>query len=1798
MDTRAPDSAQEPDNSEPLRFFVPTNDLPSGRGAQVSLALDNIMRISTYLPAEKLDNGIEMFIGPAAQGVFSRLIPVELEIPGRTGPIESGEWGINIGAALDNFPLHGLQLYIPPWPQMAQGDSVKVLLDNNIVLTENIDAEEVDLRVTTFINAARLSPGSHVLFYRLTRLGNTPEDSAKTQIFVKLDRPGGEDKDEDTPGHSELRLSLPQDIVNDGVDADAAKAGVDATLEPYPNMTEGDEIRLSWGGQFIQHKVLAGEVGKPIVMTVDEATILAAGDSGDQGLAVAFEVYDIVQNRSEDWSSEIRILVDTGNSRLNALIVKEAVNNVLDLDKLGSAAVTAQIVALKPDFVIGDKVVVKLSGTTVDGDPVIYEAPQLLIEALPKVIEQLIPNTHIRQLARSQAVFNYRVLHADGSESKSRGAFVTVVGESSRLAEPVALDAVQGALDPDFISTRIEIPWDTSMAAGDQITLKWIGTRPDLSIYDPQLAPHNITNREQDSQLPIVMKVSGTHLKAIEGGTLELHYVLAKDMNGTIVERESLHSARLNVGEPRAELPAPIVFGVTDGLMNPPLSETTLTVAIYPTMEIGDHVHYQWQGSVSGDSTDWIKITSFTVNKPVVFDIPGSDITPNEGGTVDVSCWVIHVDTNRRSDSEILTFRIGADQQEALAKPSVPHSEDGVLSLDEIPAGAQIVVPHWDGMQALDSLIITWQDNKGTPTYVTEKDIDAGMVDKDVTLPVPRAEVSKSIGGTVMVSYVVTTPSGLEMPSLAHSFSVEAGQQDQLAAPLVPGSEDNFLSLDEIPGGAKIVVPHWSDMVAGDAVNITWQNDRSTPPYSAGRNITGSMVDKDVLFAVTLDEVRKSMDATVTVSYVVTPLIGDDRPSLTHAFEVKAAPLPAPLIDEAKGMLLDPNNALNGAHVRIGVEAKLKAGESVTLTWAGQPGEGSVKPSKTASADGVLLIDIAHATVLANDGHSVDLSYTIKRIDNSTDGPSPVATYDVETTLGAGLLRVLGARFNRSCYRSSGTPRRISAFHATTGTPLNADWQYDGDSNWTQGTSLRDTRPDLTLRVRSQGDLLTLNPANIIGNGNDTYTNGDAALVAHRDTGDVIGWGHVAYGANIPSTIITMDDIVEVSCTRSAYVARRTNSHVVVWGNAAEGGALGGVPSDSFVSITSNAMAFAGIKSSGNVVAWGDVNYGGAVPPDIASLSDISMVVGAGLAFAALRRTGQIVAWGYATTGGVVPDDIKALTDIVEVSGNYNAFAAIRANRRVVAWGNPASGGSVPADIAALTDIRELGASSAQAFSLLRNNGQVRAWGSAEHGGTVPADIASLTDIQEVSSTWQAFAARRGNGHVVAWGAATHGGTVSQDIATLNDIVQVVGTAKAFAALRRNGTVVAWGDAAVGGDTSSVVAELTNVQAVYANSQSFVALTSDGRVVTWGVAGGGGDSSSVQSLLRGQLSYLATAASRGRALTARRSSEQQANAVSGFSALQAPDTWDKPIIEEAENDVLDPGSDPERPIVVHIPPGALMYRDRVNLYVGEELIDYILIGRNGPGPGVDFEVLASVFQASAQTTVNVWYGVIVADSTHETPSQLLLLNISAGFEADATLDLGSRNYVVAEHKAPASPPAFAQLTRPADWGNAPYTYSSSDDRVATVDENGTVTARLNGNSNITAQDSAGETRSYSLTVSGIKVVHFLTGSTDWAGMQSVCMTAGVDPVSLAELKQLWRQYSDNLPVTSYLGWLDYPFWTADELGSDTCWTYDLSGSDVEENASSSEASLPLQAVGITSTAEQLASFRNREKTSS
>ncbi|MDT3314790.1 hypothetical protein QZR14_25830, partial [Pseudomonas sp. rhizo66] len=404
----------------------------------------------------------------------------ELDIPGRSkDPVSTDPdvWGINIAAALGNFPLHGLRCQAGPWGNMAEGDRLTIFWGTGQnAWVETVNKDEVNTQLRMFVPPRHMVDGVFAVSYSVKPLGASKDEPSEVmQVLVKLTRPGGHDDNGDG-GHSKLIMIIPQEILDGGIDKDNVADGVPISIgkadgtPPYPNAADGDMCRVSWGGIFVPSDPLTQEQAEgkaPIVITVKEAIIKEAGDAGDAnspGVAVVFEVYDKVFNRSEDWSPEQRVVVAVDATRLIAPLLKETVNNVLDVDKLGDADGTVQIIAIDTtNFKIGDIPFIRIKGTPVEGAPIDLEVEGTALTSVPSVIEIKVPNAVLRQLAKSQITLSYRLKKADGSaELKSKSQFIRAIGEVQRLAAPDVLDEDSGALDPTLAQIRLKIPFDKS----------------------------------------------------------------------------------------------------------------------------------------------------------------------------------------------------------------------------------------------------------------------------------------------------------------------------------------------------------------------------------------------------------------------------------------------------------------------------------------------------------------------------------------------------------------------------------------------------------------------------------------------------------------------------------------------------------------------------------------------------------------------------------------------------------------------------------------------------------------------------------------------------------------------------------------------------------------------------------------------------------------------------------------------------------------------------------------------------------------------------------------------------------------------------------------------------------------------------------------------------------------------------------------------------------------------------------------------------------------------------------------
>ncbi|MHC8342864.1 Ig-like domain-containing protein [Pseudomonas sp. RT6P73] len=296
-------------------------------------------------------------------------------------------------------------------------------------------------------------------------------------------------------------------------------------------------------------------------------------------------------------------------------------------------------------------------------------------------------------------------------------------------------------------------------------------------------------------------------------------------------------------------------------------------------------------------------------------------------------------------------------------------------------------------------------------------------------------------------------------------------------------------------------------------------------------------------------------------------------------------------------------------------------------------------------------------------------------------------------------------------------------------------------------------------------------------------------------------------------------------------------------------------------------------------------------------------------------------------------------------------------------------------------------------------------------------------------------------------------------------------------------------------------------------------------------------------------------------------------------------TLQKSSVDEAPNGVLDLETVSDKGATVRIKPyDGMAFRDHVYLYVGDHYVNDIPISASAVGKDVVFTVAAEEFVADSENIVQIRYEVQFYQGTRE-KSLVLDLELKSNFESDASLDLSAENYVVSVSKPPATTPTFARTTREANWGSAPYRYSSSLPEIASVDEHsGEVTALRNGECTITATDSQHQARSYTLIIKGIQELSWLSFGADWARMSELCTVAKLQPVTLAQIRRLWSLYQwSGGTVAAYLGWLPYPVWTADVLGAGTAYAYDLNGLNDHDNAQGHDMKLYMQIVGVSQT---------------
>ncbi|WP_085710383.1 MULTISPECIES: hypothetical protein [unclassified Pseudomonas] len=1305
---------------------------------------------------------------------------VELEIPDKQpDKLPSDEWGINWAAAMGVHPERGLQTYIYPWTQMGEGDKAELLMDGNVVDQITIkEAAEVGQRATLFVPSRHAQTGSHTLSYRITRLNQAPEtQTPATRIYIKIDIPGGQDT-LPGPGHSELFMYIDPEIVNGIVDKDIADEGVlivirpaSGTGLPYPNAAEGDVIIVSWGGVFVQSPPLtAAQINdpdnNPIEILIDKSVIEEAGDTDDSGLAVTFRPRDKVFNYAEDWCKETRIRVSVGINLLFAPIVERALNNILDLEKLGDDDVIAQVVARSPDFKHDDKIELTMRGTTVDGDLIEAVAPLVTIDNLPHTYELIIQNSDARKLAKTQVTFSYRLIRAGSTDPlRSKGQFVQIVGEADQLAAPILDDAQNGAIPDDLPSTTLRIPHNPVIEVGMAIEIRWFGTRPDGSTYDPDFEDewYFPDQSEVDNPNGFGIPIDGKHIHTLKGGKVVASYTLLMDKDGEIIRRLSRPAASVNVGESQFELVKPIVLGEVNGGLEPgdlPAGVSRLT-APKPTGTLSkakDEVTYTWDGEVTGKTEDTITLNALSANKDVNFTLNAAfvaaHIEPNRGKKITASYRIWRFETDTTSYSNPLPFVVGEAEQPLLDPAEVVQAPDGILDPANAPDGATVRIAANRPENAGDHFFMTWATTDNVTVHEDDKTVSGNNKGKPVEFTVDRPTVLACQNKDVLIRYYVELFEGGQRRGEDYPLRVEATEFNLPDATFkeATGPQNDQLNPDDVyPDGATVVIPATALLKEADEIKVTVEGQTTTTyPHT----VTPGQADKELAVIKVPHSVINANDGrSIALNYEIKRKAGGtDGPSDPTVYDVRK------VIGSGKLLIM-------GARYNKGIYRETSS------SW---------------------LISAFNAQTLqrvqAEWKYADDSTWTKAEtwVDTHPYAPLQVRTSDDQVTLN---------RVNIFGTGGPGTPANDGAFVALRDKNNLAAW-----GNPLNGQKIPPTFQTFTDIAKAA-------------------CSGSSYAVIRTNNFTVAWPGSAGQGGEMGSVVPT--DFKLLAGNSVAIAGIKTNGTVHAWGNAPKGGTP---PAEILalrdaVELAPAGDAFAVLRANGQVMAWGGgAGFGGVVPADIASLTDIKHMIGNGHAFAALRRNGSVVAWGDTAKGGTVSDEVAGLTNIkVLACANAQAFIVMLMSGQIAGWGPATYGGTIPADIRSLTDIISV-VSSSNAFAALRYSGHVVGWPETNSGGLIPDAIAGRDDLVQLAATAGAFAAVCRDGTVVAWGDRLLGGDTTPVAAKLVNVTAIYANRHAFTALTSDGEVVTWGNALAGGDSSAAQDRLKGQVSYYANA--------------------------------------------------------------------------------------------------------------------------------------------------------------------------------------------------------------------------------------------------------------------------------------------------------------------------------------------------------------------------------------------
>jgi YVTN family beta-propeller protein len=381
--------------------------------------------------------------------------------PEATTPVVGAHYGVP-KHAYDLKPM-GLTIKVDPLltGTLQAGDVIRLVLNgHDTEATKIIAAGEENAIQTLYLPKGLLRPNQlNTLVYTITRGSeNKGTSTPELSLLYNAIRPGNQDRTPGDGAHSELQLILPPDVIDDGIDAERAKQGVQVCFA-YPYCRAYDVIRLNCNGQDVVRTVTATEApatpsAEPttICVMVGEEVFQQAGDNPK--FVFSYTVTDQLGNGPDTdspYSGTVEVDVHLKETRMVAPDLAEDPDDpsddprTIDLTKLGSKDLTVLVHTFAPLWQPNDKIRVTYIATK-PGTPMVSHTVEADVGRIPFTYKLMVPNAKV--IAGSVVGAKYELVRGGIAIATSKTTTASVIGDSTAavFVNPPYLIAPAGRL--------------------------------------------------------------------------------------------------------------------------------------------------------------------------------------------------------------------------------------------------------------------------------------------------------------------------------------------------------------------------------------------------------------------------------------------------------------------------------------------------------------------------------------------------------------------------------------------------------------------------------------------------------------------------------------------------------------------------------------------------------------------------------------------------------------------------------------------------------------------------------------------------------------------------------------------------------------------------------------------------------------------------------------------------------------------------------------------------------------------------------------------------------------------------------------------------------------------------------------------------------------------------------------------------------------------------------------------------------------------------------------------------------